>query len=144
LEIATAPNQRMNHARQLRCGANRSPTADAVRTVTLIARRSSTVLVALPSGVLFIHWRGRPWLHPTKGRYHDWSHAHCCFKAYAGKRALIQLDFEYSVGVHGYAVVPKNTNGTSTIKQGDDVGPLGVWSIRQGRREGNKYGEESG
>jgi hypothetical protein len=52
----------------------------------------------------------------------------------------MQLDSEYSIGVHGYAVVPKNANGTSTIKQGDDVGPLGVWSIRQGRREGDKYG----
>ena len=58
-------------------------------------------------------------------------------KAYEGKRALIQVDSEYSVGVHGYAVVAKNADGTSTIKQGDDVG---VWSIRQGCREGNKYG----
>jgi hypothetical protein len=61
-------------------------------------------------------------------------------KGYGGKRALIQLDSEYSIGVHGYAVVAKKANGTSTIKQGDDVGPLGVWSTRQACREGNKYG----
>ena len=58
-------------------------------------------------------------------------------KAYEGKRALMQLDSEGSISVYGYAVVAKNADGTSTIKQGDDVGPLGVWSIRQGCREGN-------
>jgi uncharacterized membrane protein len=47
-------------------------------------------------------------------------------KAYEGKRALIQLDSEGSIGVYGYAVVAKNADGTATIKQGDDVGPLGT------------------
>ena len=54
--------------------------------------------------------------------------------------ALIQLDSEDSISVYGYAVVAKNADGPSTIKQGDDVGPLGVWSIRQACREGNNYG----
>src|SRR5215469_9676314 len=45
-------------------------------------------------------------------------------KAYEGKRALLQLDSEGSVSVYGYAVVAKNADGTATIKQGDDVGPL--------------------
>ncbi len=47
-------------------------------------------------------------------------------KAYEGKRALIQLDSEGSISVYGYAVVAKKADGTSTIKQGDDVGPLGT------------------
>ena len=47
-------------------------------------------------------------------------------KAYEGKRALIQLDSEGSISVYGYAVVAKKVDGTSTIKQGDDVGPLGT------------------
>lgn len=47
-------------------------------------------------------------------------------KAYEGKRALIQLDSEGSISVYGYAVVAKNADGTATIKQGDDVGPLGT------------------
>ncbi len=47
-------------------------------------------------------------------------------KAYEGKKALLQLDAEGSVSVYGYAVVAKNADGTSTTKQGDDVGPLGT------------------
>lgn len=47
-------------------------------------------------------------------------------KAYEGKRALIQLDSEGSISVYGYAVVAKNADGRATIKQGDDVGPLGT------------------
>jgi hypothetical protein len=59
-------------------------------------------------------------------------------KAYEGQRALIQLDSEGSISVYGYAVVAKNADVTSMIKQGDDdAAPLGVWSIRQGCREGN-------
>jgi uncharacterized membrane protein len=46
-------------------------------------------------------------------------------KAYEGKKALLQLDNEGSVSVYGYAVVAKNADGTSSIKQGDDSGPLG-------------------
>ena len=47
-------------------------------------------------------------------------------KAYEGKRALIQLDSEGSISAYGYAVVAKNADGTTTFKQGDDVGPLGT------------------
>ena len=47
-------------------------------------------------------------------------------KAYEGKKALLQLDAEGSISVYGYAVVAKNADGTATIKQGDDVGPLGT------------------
>ena len=58
-------------------------------------------------------------------------------KAYEGSGALIQLDSEGSIRVCGYAVGAKNANGPSTIKQGDDMGPIGVWPIRQSCREGN-------
>ena len=47
-------------------------------------------------------------------------------KAYEGKKALTQLDNEGSISVYGYAVVAKNADGTASIKQGDDVGPLGT------------------
>jgi uncharacterized membrane protein len=47
-------------------------------------------------------------------------------KAYEGKKALLQLDAEGSISVYGYAVVAKNADGTATIKQGDDVEPLGT------------------
>jgi uncharacterized membrane protein len=47
-------------------------------------------------------------------------------KAYEGKKALIQLDGEGSISVYAYAVLAKHPDGTSTIKQGDDVGPLGT------------------
>ena len=47
-------------------------------------------------------------------------------KAYEGKKALLQLDGEGSISVYGYAVVAKNTDGTTTVKQGDDYGPLGT------------------
>ncbi|MGC1362676.1 MAG: DUF1269 domain-containing protein [Silvibacterium sp.] len=47
-------------------------------------------------------------------------------KAYEGKKALQQLDNEGSIGVYAYAVVAKNVDGTSTVKQGDDAGPLGT------------------
>jgi uncharacterized membrane protein len=47
-------------------------------------------------------------------------------KAYEGKKALLQLDGEGSISAYGYAVVVKNADGTATVKQGDDVGPLGT------------------
>src|SRR5260370_38250137 len=47
-------------------------------------------------------------------------------KADEGEKALLQLDAEGSIRVSGYAVVAKNADGTSTTKQGDDVGPLGT------------------
>jgi uncharacterized membrane protein len=47
-------------------------------------------------------------------------------KAYEGKKALLQLDNEGSISLYGYAVVAKNPDGTASIKQGDDAGPLGT------------------
>ncbi|HMA19055.1 MAG TPA: DUF1269 domain-containing protein [Thermoanaerobaculia bacterium] len=47
-------------------------------------------------------------------------------KAYEGKKALLQLDGEGSISLYSYAVLAKHPDGTSTIKQGDDVGPLGT------------------
>ena len=47
-------------------------------------------------------------------------------RAYEGKKALMRLDGEDSISVYAYAVLAKNADGTSTIKQGDDVGPLGT------------------
>jgi uncharacterized membrane protein len=50
-------------------------------------------------------------------------------KAYEGKKALLQLDGGGSGGsfsVYRYAVVLKNPDGTATVKQSDDGGPLGT------------------
>src|SRR5216684_9049002 len=45
-------------------------------------------------------------------------------KAYEGKKALLQLEGEGSIGVYGYAVLAKNADGSASV-QGDDVGPIG-------------------
>ena len=47
-------------------------------------------------------------------------------KAYKGKEALQLLDGEGSIRLYAYAVVAKNPDGTSTIKQSDDSSPLGM------------------
>ena len=47
-------------------------------------------------------------------------------KAYEGKRTLQQLDSEGSISVYAYAVLTKNADGTASVKQGDDVGPVGT------------------
>jgi len=47
-------------------------------------------------------------------------------KAYEGKQALSQLESEGSIAVYAYAVIGKNSDGTTTLKQGDDPGPLGT------------------
>ena len=47
-------------------------------------------------------------------------------KAYEGRKALLQLDAEGSISVYGYAVVARNADGTTAVKQGDDFGPLGT------------------
>ena len=47
-------------------------------------------------------------------------------KAYEGKKALSQLESEGSIAVYAYAVISKNPDGTTTLKQGDDPGPLGT------------------
>ncbi len=46
-------------------------------------------------------------------------------KAYEGKKALLQLDSEGSISVYGYAVLAKHADGTASVKQGEDAGPLG-------------------
>ena len=47
-------------------------------------------------------------------------------QAYQGQRALLQLDGEGSISVYAYAVLAKHPDGTATVKQGDDTGPLGT------------------
>jgi uncharacterized membrane protein len=47
-------------------------------------------------------------------------------KAYEGKKTLLQLDDEGSIAVYAYAVVAKNADGTTTVKQSDEPGPLGT------------------
>jgi uncharacterized membrane protein len=47
-------------------------------------------------------------------------------KAYEGKKALMQLEYEGSIVVYAHAVVAKNADGTTTVKQSDDPGPLGT------------------
>jgi len=47
-------------------------------------------------------------------------------KAYEGKKALMQLDNEGSISVYAYAVVAKHPDGRVTVKQDDDVGPVGT------------------
>ena len=47
-------------------------------------------------------------------------------KAYEGKKALLQLDGEGSISVYAYAVLAKHSDGTTSIRQGDDSGPLGT------------------
>ena len=62
-------------------------------------------------------------------------------EAYKGKTALQQLDDEGSVRVYGYAVVAKNTDGTATIAQGDNTGPLGsVFGMSIGALVGALFG----
>ena len=46
--------------------------------------------------------------------------------AYQGKEALQELANEGSIGVYAYAVLAKKADGTATIKQGDDSGPIGT------------------
>jgi len=47
-------------------------------------------------------------------------------KAYEAQRALLELDGEGSVSVYSYAVLMKNPDGTATIKNTNDTGPLGT------------------
>jgi uncharacterized membrane protein len=47
-------------------------------------------------------------------------------KAYEGKKALLQLDDEGSISVYAYAVLAKHADGTASVKQGDDSGPIGT------------------
>src|SRR5215813_9539805 len=47
-------------------------------------------------------------------------------QAYQGKQALQELDTEGSISLYGYSVVAKGADGKATIKEKDDVGPLGT------------------
>jgi uncharacterized membrane protein len=47
-------------------------------------------------------------------------------KAYEGKKALQQLDDEGSLNLYAYAVLAKDANGTTKVKQDDDFGPIGT------------------
>lgn len=47
-------------------------------------------------------------------------------RAYEGKSALRQLDAEGSITLYGGAVVKKNADGTASVMQYEDVGPLGT------------------
>jgi len=46
-------------------------------------------------------------------------------KAYEGRKAVLQLDGEGSITVYAYAVLAKHADGTATVKQEDDSGPIG-------------------
>lgn len=47
-------------------------------------------------------------------------------KAYEGTKALWKLDNDGSVAVYAYAVVVKNADGTTKVKEGDEPGPIGT------------------
>ncbi len=47
-------------------------------------------------------------------------------KAYEGKKALDQLESEGSIVVYAYAVVGRNADGTTVVRQSDDPGPFGT------------------
>jgi uncharacterized membrane protein len=49
-------------------------------------------------------------------------------EAYEGKTALLDLDREGSVSVYGYAILSKSADGKTTVKQDDEVGPLGAFT----------------
>jgi uncharacterized membrane protein len=46
--------------------------------------------------------------------------------AYEGKKALSELDIDGSIAVYSHAVVLKNPDGTTTVSESDDRGPLGT------------------
>jgi len=46
--------------------------------------------------------------------------------AYEGIKVLQQLDGEGSISVYGHALMVKNPDGTTTVRQSDDRGPLGT------------------
>ena len=45
-------------------------------------------------------------------------------KAYEGEKALLQLDAEGSISVYAHAVIAKNADGKTTVKQGHGSGPI--------------------
>src|SRR5258705_13334567 len=49
-------------------------------------------------------------------------------KAYEGQKALQELDGDGSITAYAWCVLKKNADGTATIKQGVDPGPLGAFA----------------
>lgn len=47
-------------------------------------------------------------------------------KAFAGKQALMDLELAGNIDLFAYAVLAKNADGTASVKQGDEQGPLGT------------------
>lgn len=47
-------------------------------------------------------------------------------KAYAGEKALLQLDYEGSLTVYAHAVLAKKADGTTVVLKSDDSGPIGT------------------
>src|SRR5260370_35344765 len=47
-------------------------------------------------------------------------------QAYQGRQALLQLDSDGNISVYAYAVLAKHADGTATVKQGDNSGPIGT------------------
>src|SRR5579864_9236531 len=47
-------------------------------------------------------------------------------QAYQGRQALLQLDSDGSISVYAYAVLAKRADGTVSVKQGDEAGPIGT------------------
>ena len=47
-------------------------------------------------------------------------------QAYDGRNALLAIDNEGNISVYAYAVLAKQADGTTTVKQGDDSGPIGT------------------
>ena len=47
-------------------------------------------------------------------------------QVYQGRQALLQLDNDGNISVYAYAVLAKKADGTATVKQGDDAGPIGT------------------
>jgi uncharacterized membrane protein len=49
-------------------------------------------------------------------------------QAYEGQKALLDLDAEGSISAFAWCVLKKNADGTATIKQAVDPGPLGAFA----------------
>jgi uncharacterized membrane protein len=47
-------------------------------------------------------------------------------KAVEGSNALLQLDDEGILSLYDHAIIEKHADGTTTVKQADDLGPLGT------------------
>lgn len=48
-------------------------------------------------------------------------------KGYEGERVLLQLDRDGAITVYTYALIEKNVDGTSTVKDAKDLVPLSTW-----------------